>query len=61
MFPFLSNQIETFELEKIANSVEKELMSFKGGNDYFDNYPINIAIQKQTLKVLSKLRNKIRD
>ena len=55
LFPFLSNHIRKFEKEKANSSLEKELIYFKGGNDYFDNYPIKIALEKYSLKVLKKL------
>lgn len=60
LFPFLSSQIKTFEFEKSANSAEKELIYFKGGNDYFDNYPISVAIEKQTLKAINKFKSMFR-
>jgi hypothetical protein len=61
LFPFLYNQIKEFELKKEVNSVEKELMYFKGGDKYFDNYPLRVAVEKRILvvrkKVISKLNN----
>jgi hypothetical protein len=61
LFPFLFNKIRTFENEKKANqSIEKELIHFRGGNDYFDNYPLSVAIQKQTLRMMNKFRNKFK-
>jgi hypothetical protein len=60
LFPFLSNKIKSFELEKETNfATEKELMHFKGGDDYFDNYPTKIAIEKQSLKIINKIKRKI--
>ena len=53
----LSFKLKTFELKKVANSVEKEMIYIKGGNDYFDNYPISVAIEKQILKVINKIKN----
>ncbi|MDQ6472093.1 glycosyltransferase family 10 [Flavobacterium sp. LHD-80] len=59
LFPFLCNQIKSFELAKGNNlSSEKELISFKGGNAYFDNYPLSVAIQKQALKIMDKVGSK---
>jgi hypothetical protein len=60
LFPFLYNKIKSFELEKVANSKEKELIHFKGGNDYFDNYPIGVAIERQILKMANKIENKFK-
>jgi hypothetical protein len=61
LFPFLSNKIKSFELEKKANkSTEKELIYFRGGNDYFDNFPLSVAIQKQTVKMINKFENKFK-
>jgi hypothetical protein len=58
LFPFLSNHIKSFELEKTANlATEKELINFKGGNDYFDNYPLQIAIEKQSLKMINRFKS----
>lgn len=59
LFPFLSNRIKSFELEKKVNkSTDKELINFKGGNQYFDNYPINIGIEKEVLKVINKIKKR---
>lgn len=58
LFPFLSNHIKTFEKEKLVNSTaQKDLIHFKGGNKYFDNYPIKIAAEKYYLKLFKKLKN----
>lgn len=59
LFPFLSNQITSFESKKKTNSsINKELVHFKGGNEYFDNYPINIVIEKEVLKVINKIKKR---
>jgi hypothetical protein len=61
LFPFLSNKIKSFELEKKANkSTKKELIYFRGGNDYFDNFPLSVAIQKQAVKMINKFENKFK-
>lgn len=61
LFPFLANQIKSLELEKGGNfSTEKEQVYFKGGNDYFDNYPLSVTIEKETFKMINKLAKKFR-
>jgi hypothetical protein len=55
LFPFLSHKIKLLELKKGYNiSLEKKQMSFRGGNDYFDNYPISVAIEKTSLKMVNR-------
>lgn len=57
LFPFLSNEIVKLEANKIPNSNEhKELYSFKGGNEYFDNYPYQIDLEKLILKIKKKIK-----
>ncbi|MCM0668634.1 glycosyltransferase family 10 domain-containing protein [Flavobacterium tyrosinilyticum] len=61
LFPFLYNQIKDLELRKGDNlSLKKTEVHFKGGNDYFDNYPISVAIEKQIIKVVNKVGNKFK-
>ncbi|WP_427875210.1 glycosyltransferase family 10 domain-containing protein [Flavobacterium sp. MMS24-S5] len=61
LFPFLYNQIKDLELRKGDNlSLKKTEVHFKGGNDYFDNYPISVAIEKQIKKVVNKVGNKFK-
>ncbi|MDR7372319.1 glycosyltransferase family 10 domain-containing protein [Flavobacterium aquidurense] len=57
LFPFLYNKIKDLELKKtnISSSKNTEIY-FKGGDDYFDNYPIGVTIEKQSLKIINKLR-----
>ncbi|MBQ0908398.1 hypothetical protein KBJ98_06760 [Flavobacterium sp. F-328] len=58
LFPFLSHHIETLELQKGAHSfLQKEEVYFRGGNDYFDNYPISVGIEKQSQKMINRFRN----
>lgn len=55
LFPFLCNQIN--ELEKHKNekeSLKKELLSFKGGDDYFDNYPLSVMVEKEFNKIIRR-------
>lgn len=57
LFPFLSHQIKSLELQKGVNSsLNKEQVHFRGGNDYFDNYPISVAIEKQSQKIVNKFK-----
>lgn len=60
LFPFIVNQIKTLELEKSEplNS-QKELVHFKGDNNYFDNYPISIIIEKEIFKFKRKIEKYI--
>lgn len=61
LFPFLSNHIKSFELKKKDNILEKKkLIYFKGGNDYFNNYPIHVAIEKQGIKIINKIKSKLK-
>lgn len=60
LFPFLVNQIKTLGLEKSdAVNAPKELVHFKGGNAYFDNYPIIITIEKEIFKLKRKIETYI--
>lgn len=57
LFPFLCHQIATLEAKKNRNtSTEKQLFHFKGGNDYFDNYPFSIDIEKLLLRIKKKIK-----
>lgn len=56
LFPFLSNQINQLELRKSGKEAsQKELFSFRGGNDYFDNYPIWVKLDKEFNKIIRRL------
>jgi hypothetical protein len=58
LFPFLYNQIHSLELKKeVGLLCPKEQVSFVGGDDYFNNYPIHVAIEKQSIKMVNKLKN----
>lgn len=60
LFPFLYNHIKALESSKgHYQSREKELVSFKGGNDYFDNYPLSISIEKEFAKFMSRIKSRI--
>jgi len=56
LFPFIANQITTFENERVIDKgFEKKLFHFKGGNDYFDNYPLGVKIEKETFKIIKRI------
>jgi hypothetical protein len=58
LFPFLSDKIKSFELEKkTGTSIFKEQIFFKGGNDYFNNYPLSVALEKEIFKLGRKISN----
>lgn len=60
LFPFLYNQIKGIESVKgIYVSSQKELINFKGKNDYFDNYPLSVGIEKQKAKILRRINKKL--
>ena len=53
LFPFLYNQINKLELQKPGNNtLQKELFSFKGGDEYFDNYPFSVKLNKEFNKII---------
>lgn len=57
LFPFLYNQIkllESFNNNSLLSS--KELIEFKGGDDYYDNFPFSVAVEKQSLKIINKFK-----
>ncbi|WP_293870274.1 glycosyltransferase family 10 [Flavobacterium sp.] len=57
LFPFLSYQIEALEAINGVNASEKkELFYFKGGNNYFDNYPMEVYVEKLMLKIKKKIK-----
>ncbi|MFQ6601632.1 glycosyltransferase family 10 domain-containing protein [Flavobacterium sp. C3NV] len=60
LFPFIVNQIKTLGLDRPdAVKEKKDLIHFKGGNDYFDNYPIIITIEKEIFKFKRKIEKYI--
>ncbi|MDI6046599.1 glycosyltransferase family 10 domain-containing protein [Flavobacterium yafengii] len=57
LFPFLYNQIkllESFNNNSLLSS--KELIEFKGGDYYFDNFPFSVAVEKESLKIINKFK-----
>lgn len=51
LFPFLYNQIKALEAVKGKyQSTKTELIFIKGKNEYFDNYPLNVTLEKNISK-----------
>jgi len=60
LFPFLYKLINDLENKKGHDEVQpKEIVSFKGGNAYFDNYPFSVILEKNIFKLKRKLFNSI--
>lgn len=56
LFPFLYNQINELELKKLEkDSLHKEVFSFKGSDEYFDNYPFSVKLHKEFNKIIRRL------
>lgn len=61
LFPFLYNQIKGIESSKgHFTTKQKDLIHLKGGDIFFDNYPISVGFEKQLAKLLRRLSNKLR-
>jgi hypothetical protein len=61
LFPFLYNQIKAIESSKgHLTTRQKDLIHIKGGDRYFDNYPVDVGFEKQFAKFLRRLNNKLR-
>jgi hypothetical protein len=57
LFPFLYSQIKALESINGANLTHnKERISFKGGDTYFDNFPLGVVLEKTTLRIKNKLK-----
>jgi len=58
LFPFLIKEIKALELNKTNNetSLLKENFDFKGGNGYFDNYPMKVIIERNFDKIINKFK-----
>jgi len=39
---------------------DKELISFKGKDNYYDNYPLSVAFEKEILKLGRKIQAKLK-
>lgn len=47
------NQINRLELQKPGNNpLQKELFTFKGEDEYFDNYPFSVKLNKEFNKII---------
>jgi hypothetical protein len=58
LFPFLCHQINSLEAINGAYlSSKKEVVSFKGKDQYFDNQPIKVILEKKFLKINRKVLN----
>lgn len=55
LFPYLIDIIEEKNRSESTLENNPELLHFKGGDDYFDNYPNSVALKKQ----ISKLKRKV--
>jgi hypothetical protein len=56
LFPFLYNQIKALEaIRGDSQNRHKETLSFKGNNQYFDNFPLRITLEKNYLKIKNKI------
>lgn len=57
LFPFLAHQIKAIESVKgLSQFQSKELVSFNGGNAYFDNFPFSIKMEKLMRKAKAKAK-----
>lgn len=60
LFPFLYENIMVLESYKEAlDTKEKEALSFKGQDAYFDNYPFSVVLEKEFYKIKRKIENKL--
>jgi len=59
LFPFLYHKIKAME-EGNSNTPDKELISFKGKDSYYDNYPFSVAIEKGIMKWSRKIQSKLK-
>lgn len=59
LFPFLYNQIKGIESAKgHLTTSQKKLVYFKGRDNYFDNYPLSVSVEKQITKLLRRLNKR---
>jgi len=59
LFPFLYHKIKAMEAES-SIIADKELISFKGKDSYYDNYPVSVAFEKEILKLGRKIQAKLK-
>jgi hypothetical protein len=55
LFPYLVDLFENIESEKKVNNDSPKLYQFKGGNDYFDNYPMSIELKRSFFKLKRRI------
>lgn len=61
MFPFLAQQIKALESSRDSCfSLQKEVVSFKGNDEYYDNFPFSVAFEKEFSKTVRKIISKIK-
>lgn len=59
LFPFLYNQIKALEsINSESQPSTKELVSFKGKDQYFDNYPLSVKFEKEFHKLVRRLKHR---
>jgi hypothetical protein len=57
LFPFLYHKIKAMEARS-SNTPDKELVTFKGKDDYYDNYPLSVAFEKEIVKLSRTIQSK---
>ena len=61
LFPFLAQQIKALESSRDSCfSLQKEVVSFKGNDEYYDNFPFSVAFEKEFSKTVRKIISKIK-
>ena len=55
LFPYLIDLFENIESKGKTKNILPKLYQFKGGNDYFDNYPKSIELKKNFFKLKRKV------
>jgi hypothetical protein len=59
LFPFLYDKIKAMEARS-SNTPDKELITFKGKDGYYDNYPLSVAFEKEIVKLSRKIQSKLK-
>ena len=60
LFPFLYDQISAMQAAKGVNGKKPKLHKFKGGDAYFDNYPLKVKVEKELQKFKRKIDMKLK-
>jgi len=56
LFPFLYDKIMALEsMNGEYFNLKKEIISFKGGNNFYNNYPLKVLIDKNIYKIKGKI------